>query len=190
MQNAQNDHISGNTSALEGRRVLPAQTLFSLFIYVLRTAPQRFYSLSHNKQKLYHMMPCCTASRPPTLQAPSPSPSLRLLEYGGSAVFAEQDAPQTTMLPLELSLTHTHTHSCGPGGGGGWEGGGGDLTSGAQQALSTSSPTSTPPRHHLFYQVFTYTASSSHTGKRTRRRSQWIPLRVRSGTDAKMEMFG
>lgn len=40
-----------------------------------------------------------------------PSPSLRVSEYSSSAVFAEQDAPQTTMQPPGPS--HTHTHSCG-----------------------------------------------------------------------------
>lgn len=88
-----------------------------------------------------------------------PSPSLRVLEYGSSAVFAEQDAPQTTMQPPGLSHTHIPVGLVVVG----------DLTSGAQQALSASPPPPSPPTTgypHLFYQGLTYT-SFSHTRNRT-----------------------
>lgn len=119
--------------------------------------------LSRNKTATisHEALSGCLVSRPPTLQAPA---QVQASESWGMAVlFAEQDAPQTTMLLPSLSHTHTFLWACW------WWG---DLTSGAQQALSTSPPPpslqlqATPtflPSVHLHNKLFSHQKQNMRT---------------------------
>lgn len=139
---------------------LHESTIFMIvkkLIYVSTTAPQRSDSSSHITN--CRMMPCCSLSRPDTLQAPS--------QVQASECSVCRAGCTTDNNAASRSLSHKHTHI--PVGLVVVVDGGGGLSSGAQQALSTSSPNSIslkrPPTPN------THTTSFSHTRTRAGRPS-------------------